>query len=63
LLGNADKAKALVQAIAPKIGRRTHVCSKGCHTALDAALITHPDKRDPKMVAKLDAVAGRVLNK
>jgi 5'-methylthioadenosine phosphorylase len=27
------------------------------------ALITAPDKRDPALVAKLDAVAGRVLRK
>jgi 5'-methylthioadenosine phosphorylase len=30
---------------------------------LDMALITAPDKRDPALVAKLDAVAGRVLKK
>jgi 5'-methylthioadenosine phosphorylase len=30
---------------------------------LDFALITAPDKRDPAMVARLDAVAGRVLGK
>ena len=63
LIGNADRAKALVGAIAPKIGGRTGNCVKGCHTALDAALITHHDKRDPAVLAKLDAVAGRVLNK
>ncbi len=63
LVGNADRAKTLVKAIAPKISSRTTVCSKGCHTALDAALITHGDKRDPKVVAKLDAVCGRVLKK
>jgi 5'-methylthioadenosine phosphorylase len=28
---------------------------------LDAALITAPEHRDPALVAKLDAVAGRVL--
>jgi 5'-methylthioadenosine phosphorylase len=28
---------------------------------LDHALITAPEARDPKMLAKLDAVAGRVL--
>ena len=33
----------------------------GCHTALDTASITAPDQRDPAMVLKLDAVAGRVL--
>jgi 5'-methylthioadenosine phosphorylase len=28
---------------------------------LDHALITAPEQRDPAMLAKLDAVAGRVL--
>jgi len=31
--------------------------------ALDHAIITAPEKRDPQLVAKLDAVAGRVLNR
>jgi 5'-methylthioadenosine phosphorylase len=34
----------------------------GTETVLDTALITAPEKRDPKLLAKLDAVAGRVLN-
>ena len=61
LLGNADRAKALVQAIAPRIAGRTANCAKGCHTALNAALITHGDKRNEAVAAKLAAVAGRVL--
>ena len=61
LLENADKARALVRAIAPKLRHRDGNCSQGCHTALDHAIITHPDARDPALVAKLDAVAGRVL--
>jgi 5'-methylthioadenosine phosphorylase len=36
-------------------------CGKGCQHALDSALITAPDARDPAVLAKLDAVAGRVL--
>jgi 5'-methylthioadenosine phosphorylase len=30
--------------------------------ALDNALITAPKRRDPAILARLDAVAGRVLN-
>jgi len=30
---------------------------------LDTALITAPDRCDPELFAKLDAVAGRVLKK
>ena len=61
LLANADRARALVKAIAPRVAGRTAPCAKGCHTALDHAIITHPGTRDPAMVARLDAVAGRVL--
>ncbi|MDB3965972.1 S-methyl-5'-thioadenosine phosphorylase, partial [Amylibacter sp.] len=36
-------------------------CENGCDKALEFAILTQPDSRDPQMVAKLDAVAGRVL--
>ncbi len=62
LLSNADKARALVKALAPKLVGRSQSCDRGCHTALNNALITAPDKRDPALVAKLDAVAGRLLS-
>lgn len=63
LLGNADKARALVKAVVPKLSGQAGPCAKGCHSALDNAIITHPDARDPAMVEKLSAVAGRVLNR
>ena len=62
LLGNADNARALVKDTAPRLAGRTEACHAGCHTALDNALITAPDARDPAMAEKLSAVAGRVLN-
>jgi len=58
---NADKARALLRAVAPRLGDRTTACDRGCHTALDTAVITPPEARDPARAAKLDAVAGRVL--
>ena len=61
LLANADRARALVKAVAPKVTGRAGPYAKGCHTALDTAIITHGEGRDPALVAKLDAVAGRVL--
>ncbi|NQU62370.1 MAG: S-methyl-5'-thioadenosine phosphorylase [Rhodospirillales bacterium] len=61
LLGNAEKARALVKDAAPRLAGRTETCSAGCQTALENAIITGPDARDPKMVEKLSAVAGRVL--
>ncbi len=62
LLDNADKGRSLVRAVAPKLAGREDACEKGCQHALDTAIITAPDVRDPAMIAKLDAVAGRVLN-
>jgi 5'-methylthioadenosine phosphorylase len=62
LLGNADNGASLVKEVAPKLSGRSTECSDGCHHALDNALITAPNARDPDMLAKLDAVAGRVLN-
>ncbi len=61
LLGNADKARALVKAVAPRLAPARGPCPKGCNTVLDHALITHKDARDPELVGKLDAIAGRVL--
>jgi len=61
LLANADRAKALVRALVPLIARDSAHCPQGCDHALDHALITAPDKRDPKLMKKLAAVAGRVL--
>jgi len=61
LLNNADLGRNLVKTVAPALAGRTESCSQGCHTALDNALITAPEARDPKVMARLDAVAGRVL--
>jgi len=61
LFSNADKARALVADVVPAIGAPRGPCPAGCDRALDHALITAPEKRDPAVVAKLDAVAGRVL--
>ena len=61
LLENAEKGQALVRETAPMLAGRGESCSAGCHRALDAALITAPEARDPDVLAKLDAIAGRVL--
>ncbi|MEE2998258.1 MAG: S-methyl-5'-thioadenosine phosphorylase [Pseudomonadota bacterium] len=58
---NADKARALIKEVVPKLSGRGLSCNSGCHTALEYAIITAPDARDPETVAKLDAVAYRVL--
>ena len=58
---NADRARALVKALAPKLAGREVSCSEGCHTALETAIITSPGARDPELAGKLDAVAGRLM--
>ncbi|MFY9326590.1 MAG: S-methyl-5'-thioadenosine phosphorylase [Georgfuchsia sp.] len=62
LLENADKARALVKTVAPLTLNDHDAGQCGCRTALQYALITSPEARDPELMKKLDAVAGRVLN-
>ncbi|MEA2992387.1 MAG: 5-methylthioadenosine phosphorylase [Alphaproteobacteria bacterium] len=61
LTGNAEIAKRLVARLARDFPREHEACPIGSDRALDTALITAPEARDPALVAKLDAVAGRVL--
>jgi 5'-methylthioadenosine phosphorylase len=61
LLENADRAKALVAQLAKDFPREHEACPIGSDRALDTALITAPEARDPELIKKLDAVAGRVL--
>jgi len=61
LLANAENAKALVTSVVPLLSGHAGPCRQGCQRALDQALITAPERRDPDVLAHLDAVAGRVL--
>lgn len=61
LNGNADKARALVERLPALLGTNRTPCPHGCDRALDFAILTAPDKRDPDLVARLGSVAGRVL--
>jgi 5'-methylthioadenosine phosphorylase len=61
LTANADKAKRLVTRLARELPREHEACPIGSDRALDNALITAPEARDPELVKKLEAVAGRVL--
>ena len=60
LFANADKARGLVRALVPTLGATRVPCCQGCGSALDNAVITAPDMRAVSLMAKLDAVAGRV---
>ena len=61
LMGNADKGRALVKGLPALLGADRAPCLHGCDRALEFAILTAPDARDPEVMAKLDAVAGRVL--
>jgi len=61
LMANAEKAKQLVARLARDFPREHEPCPIGSDRALDNALITAPEARDPELLKKLDAVAGRVL--
>jgi 5'-methylthioadenosine phosphorylase len=61
LMGNAEKGRALVAGLPELLGANRDPCPHGCDRALEYAILTAPDKRDPALMAKLDAVAGRML--
>jgi 5'-methylthioadenosine phosphorylase len=61
LAANAEKAKRLVARLAADFPREHEPCPIGSDRALDTAIITAKEARDPALLAKLDAVAGRVL--
>jgi 5'-methylthioadenosine phosphorylase len=61
LMENGDKAKRLVGRLAQDFPREHEPCPIGSDRALDTALITAPEARDPELLKKLDAVAGRLL--
>ena len=61
LMGNADKGREMVRRLPDLLGADRTPCPHGCDRALDNAILTAPDARDPDMIARLDAVAGRVL--
>lgn len=61
LMGNAEKARTMVAGLPALLGAERELCPHGCDRALEFAILTTPEKRDPSLVAKLDAVAGRML--
>jgi 5'-methylthioadenosine phosphorylase len=61
LVANAEKAKRLVARLARDFPREHEPCPIGSDRALDNAIITAPEARDPQLLEKLDAVAGRIL--
>ena len=62
LMGNSAQAKGMVARLPTLLGPERDDCPHSCDKALEFAIITAPEMRDPALLAKLDAVAGRVLN-
>jgi 5'-methylthioadenosine phosphorylase len=62
LTENAEKGARLIGRLAQDFPREHEECPIGSDKALDTAIITAPEARDPELLKKLDAVAGRVLN-
>jgi 5'-methylthioadenosine phosphorylase len=58
---NGHNARRLLQHLVPVAAQHHGVCPHGCDRALEHAILTAPNARDPELAAKLDAVAGRVL--
>ena len=63
LTANADKGARLIARLARSFPREHEPCPIGSDRALDTAIITAPEARDPALIKKLDAVAGRVLGR
>ena len=61
LAANRGKVQRLLARLAQDFPRRHPPCPVGSDRALEHALITAPEARDPVVLARLDAVAGRVL--
>ncbi len=61
LTANSDAARRLVARLPGLLGAEHATCPHGCDRALDHAVMTAPERRDAALVARLDAVAGRVL--
>jgi 5'-methylthioadenosine phosphorylase len=58
---NTEAAKRVIETIARHFPKMRENCPVGSDHALDGAIMTAPSHRDPHLLSKLDAVAGRVL--
>lgn len=59
LAANAEAGRTLAMRMPAQL--TPHPCPHGCDRALDHAVVTAPEARDPALVARLRAIAGRVL--
>jgi len=61
LSSNAEKGRALVRSVSPRVRDDAHAAKCSCRTSLSYAIITAPERRDSELLRKLASVAGRVL--
>lgn len=61
LTGNAASARGLIARLPTLLTAVRAPCPEGCDRALEYAIMTPPARRDAALVARLDAVAGRML--
>jgi len=59
---NVERARRILARAMSIMPREHQLCPVGSDRALDAAIVTAPEARDPALLAKLDAIAGRVLS-
>ena len=62
LTNNSSKAQRIIETLPEFLKSNKDLCSLGCNNALDNAIITAPEKRDPKVLKTLDVLLQR-LNK
>ncbi len=63
LSNNAENARNLIQGVVHRLASRPEIDRQGGDRALDYAIVTKSESRDPEILNKLEAVAGRVLFK
>ncbi|MDT2075425.1 MAG: S-methyl-5'-thioadenosine phosphorylase [Planktomarina sp.] len=61
LTENSTQAKGMLAHLPTLLGSEPAECPNGCNKSLEYAIMTAAEKRDPVLLAKLDAVAGRML--
>ena len=62
LSANADRAREVIKNVVPNLSTSSDSCTQGCASALEHAIITQSEARDPEMIKKLRYVAGRLIN-
>ncbi len=63
MAANVGRARTLLRGVAPRLATHPAACPHGCDRALDGAIVTPAGAREPALLARLDAVAGRVLGR